>query len=109
MGSVCIGGNSPGWDVAIQVQTDRMQLKTGPHGGSLDITRGGKKFYPRVETDDRPAGATPHRNFVDALQGKAELQASARNGVLLSALMDAMYQSADEGKPVKVKPVPTEI
>jgi predicted dehydrogenase len=109
MGSVAIGGNSPGWDVAIQVQTDKMQLKTGPHGGSLDISRGGKKYYPRVEMDDRPAGATPHRNFIDALQDKAELQAPVRYGVLLSALMDAMYESADQRKPVQVKPVPRDL
>jgi hypothetical protein len=32
-----------------------------------------------------------------------------RYGVLLSALMDALYESADNQKIVKVKPVPTDI
>jgi predicted dehydrogenase len=109
MGSVCIGGNSPGWDVSIMVQTDKMVLKTAPHGGSLETTRGGKRFYPQVILDDRPAGGTPHLNFINAILGTEELQAPVRYGVLLSALMDALYESAGSGKIVKVKPVPADI
>jgi predicted dehydrogenase len=109
MGSVCIGGNSPGWDVNILVQSNRMVLKTAPHGGSLETTRDGKKFYPHVVIDERPAGGTPHLNFINAILGKEELQAPVRYGVLLSALMDALYESADTHKVVKVKPVPTEL
>ncbi len=106
MGSVSIGGNSPGWDVSITLQTDQMVIKTGPHGGFLEMTKGGKKFYPRVEQDDHPAAGTPHLNFVHAILGKEELIAPVRYGVLLSALMDALYESAEKQSPVKVKPVP---
>jgi predicted dehydrogenase len=109
MGSVCIGGNAPGWDASIMVQTDRMILKTAPHGGSLEATREGKKFYPQVILDDRPAGGTPHLNFINAIMGKEELQAGVRYGVLLSALMDALYESAATHNIVKVKPVPADI
>ncbi|HWB52820.1 MAG TPA: Gfo/Idh/MocA family oxidoreductase [Tepidisphaeraceae bacterium] len=108
-GSVAIGGNSPGWDVEIKVQTDRMQVKTGAHGGWLDVVRDGKKFYPNVDFDDRPSAYTPHQNFVDAINGRAELQAGVRYGVLLSALMDALYESADNQRIVRVKPVPADI
>ncbi len=109
LGSVAIGGNSVGWDVSIQLQTDRGVYKTGPHGGSLDCTRDGKKFYPPVTPDIRPAGNSPHLNFVDAILGRADLQAPVRYGVLLSALMDALYESADNAKIVKVKPVPAHL
>lgn len=106
MGTVCIGGNSPGWDVDLRVQTDVMQLRTGPHGGSLEGHRLGKRFYPPVAVDDSPGAFTPHRNFVDAILDRAELVAPVRYGVLLSALMDAMYESAERKAPVVVKPVP---
>ena len=43
------------------------------------------------------------------MPGREPLKASARYGVLLSALMDAMYESSDTGKIVKVKPVPEDI
>jgi predicted dehydrogenase len=110
LGSVAIGGNSPGWDVEIKVQTERMQVKTGPHGGFLDVLREGKKFYPTPPAfDERASAYTPHQNFVDALEGKAELQAPVRYGVLLSALMDALYESAEKQTVVKVKPVPGEL
>jgi len=109
MGSVCIGGNSPGWDVNILVQTDRMVLKTAPHGGTLECTREGKKFYPPVIHDDRPAGGSPHLNFINSILDREELQAPVRYGVLLSALMDALYESAQSGKIVRVKPVPADI
>lgn len=107
MGTVCIGGNSPGWDVDIRIQSDTMQLRTAPHGAYLEGARHGRKFYPPVALDDSPGAGTPHRNFVDAILGKAEIVAPVRYGVLLSALMDAMYESADKQAPVKVKPVPT--
>jgi predicted dehydrogenase len=109
MGTVCIGGNSPGWDVDLRVQTDIMQLRTGPHGGYLEGHRLGKRFYPPVAIDDAPGAFTPHKNFVDAVLGRAELVAPVRYGVLLSALMDAMYESAERRQPVSVKPVPAEL
>jgi predicted dehydrogenase len=109
MGSVAIGGNSPGWNVGIRIQTDKMQIKTGPHGGFLEITSASEFKYPHVPTSTTPAAFSPHLNFIHAIQGKEELVSPVRYGVLLSALMDAMYESAASAKPVKVKPVPTEI
>ena len=106
MGTVAIGGNCPGWDVDLRIQTDKMHLRTGPHGGFLEGARQGRKFYPPVRTDDAPGAFTPHRNFINAINGKEELVSPVRYGALLSALMDAMYESADRGAPVAVKPVP---
>lgn len=109
LATFAIGGNSPGWDVEIKIQTDKMQVKTGSHGGWLDVIRDGKKYYPNVDFDERPGAYTPHQNFVDAIRGHAELQAGVRYGVLLSALMDALYESADGQKIVKVQAVPKDI
>jgi predicted dehydrogenase len=110
MGSIGIGGSGVAWDNPIHIQTDKLLVKTGSHGGMLEMTGpGGRKVYPHVEESDHPAAGTPHLNFVNALLGKEPLQASVRNGVLLSALMDAMYESADKHAVVKVKPVPADL
>ncbi len=106
MGSVAIGGNSPGWNVDIRLQTDRLQVRTGPHGGYLECHRHGKPFYPEVPFDESPSAFTPHLNFIRTLLGTEQPQAVVRHGVLLSVLMDAMYESARTQKPMKVEPVP---
>jgi len=41
-------------------------------------------------------------NFIDSILGHAQPAAGARNGVLQSELMDAIYQSADSGQVVKI-------
>jgi predicted dehydrogenase len=108
-GSVAIGGNSPGWHVRIQTQTDKLQFATGPHGGFLEIAGSPAHRYPHVPTNDHPAAFTPHLNFVNTVLGREQLQTGPRSGALLSALMDAMYESAKTGAKVQVKPVPREI
>lgn len=110
MGSICIGGNCPVFRTEIQIQTDKMLIITDQYGGKLEMKgRDNRTFYPAIEPDDQPAAGTPHLNFVNAVLGKEPLRAPVRYGVLLSALMDAMYESGDTGKPVKVKPVPAEL
>ncbi len=107
MGSICIGGNCPVFRTEIQIQTDRMLIVTDQYGGKLEMkTVDNRTIYPDVPFDDTTAAGTPHRNFVNALLGREPLRAPVRYGVLLSALMDAMYESADTGRPVQVKPVP---
>jgi predicted dehydrogenase len=109
MGSVAIGGNSPGWNVSLNLQTDRMQVRTGPHGGFIEVTGSPAHRYPQVPTAAHPAEFTAQMNFVRCIRGEASPIAPVRSGVLLSALMDALYESAAAGRPVKVKPVPAEL
>jgi predicted dehydrogenase len=110
MASIAIGGNCPAFRTEIQIQTDSMLIIVDQYGGKLELKgSGGRTIYPAIEEDDRPAAGTPHLNFVNAINGTEKLRAPVRYGVLLSALMDAMYQAADTGQYVKVKPVPADI
>jgi predicted dehydrogenase len=110
MAAIAIGGNCPTFHTSINIQTDKYQIQTDQYGGKLEITAAnGKRVYPHVEQAlDIAAAGTPHLNFVNAMKGTEPLRAPVRYGVLLSALMDALYESADTGKVVKVKPVPRE-
>jgi predicted dehydrogenase len=106
LASIAIGGNCPPFRTEIQIQTDRMLIVTDQYGGKLDLMAHRNKPIPAdVPAPANPAAGTPHANFVAAIRGKEPLRVPVRYGVLLSALMDAMYQSADTGKVVKVKPV----
>lgn len=107
--SLAIGGNCPMWHTDIIFQTDKVMFTTASHGGKLDMKVNGKPTYPHVKTKEHPAAHSPHLNFVNALLGKEELVVPVRYGVLLSLLMDAMYESAHTGKIVKVKPLPTDL
>jgi len=111
MASITIGGNCPPFRTDIAIQTDKCLIITDQYGGKLEITgANNKKVYPHVEQAlEAPAAGTPHANFVNALKGTEPLRAPVRYGVLLSALMDALYESASSGKVVKVKPVPKDI
>jgi hypothetical protein len=85
-----------------------MLVITDQYGGKLQVTgKDGKGINPL----DEKAGTelTPIGNFAGAiLEGKG-LRCPVRFGVLLSTLMDAMYESGGSGRVVKVKPVPAEI
>src|SRR4051812_47381497 len=111
LGSIAIGGNCPApFSFGLQIQTDRVLIKTDQYGSVLEMNAAdGKKIYPRIESDDRPAAGTPHLNFVESVLGREKLRAPVRYGVLLSAMMDALYESADKQAPVKVKPVPVDL
>ena len=43
------------------------------------------------------------KNFVDAVEGKAECKATAEDGVMLMKIIDAVYESARTGKSVDIK------
>jgi predicted dehydrogenase len=108
LANIGIGGNCPPFRTEIAIQTDKFLISTDMYGGKLEMKYGnGRTFYPHVTQQlDIPGAGTPHLNFINAIEGKEPLRAPVRYGVLLSALMDAMYESADTGKVVRVKPVP---
>lgn len=104
LGSVTISGNTPGWQEGIWLSGDKGRLVTGIQAGRLEHydAKGELVKYPQVtQTHYTPIG-----NFVQCLAGKAEPRCPVRYGVLHSWLMDALYQSAREGKPVKLTAPP---
>jgi hypothetical protein len=87
-----------------------MLVLTDQYASKLElIAAEGRRIYPQIPDDDHPAAGTPHLNFINSLLGREALRAPVRYGVLLSALMDALYESADKKRPVQVKPVPAEL
>jgi len=104
LGAVTISGNTPGWQEGIWIAGDKGRVHTGIHGGRLEHYdhRGQLIKYPKVVHPH----FTPIGNFVDCLLGRAEPRCPVRYGVLHSWLMDALYVSAREGRPVKVSRPP---
>lgn len=90
-----------GTDMVLFFERGRAQLD--PCGWSntpIKIWKDGKAVrYPKIEGDP----VTPTENFLDAIQGKDHVRATAQNGILHSQLMDAIYESARTGQAAKVK------
>lgn len=104
LGSVTISGDTPGWQDGIWISGDKGRLVTGIHAKRLEHydAAGEAVKYPLVTQTNY----TPMANFVACLQGKAQPRCPERYGLLHSWLMDALYQSAREGRPVKVSKPP---
>ena len=107
IGSVTFAGNTPAFESEIKLFTDQVTVHTNAYGTNLEVF--GKDRSPFGTHADNAGSHTPHANFVAALEGREPLRSPARYGVLLSSLMDAMYESGSSGKIVKVTPVPAEI
>jgi predicted dehydrogenase len=107
MASLAIGGDSVGWDARIMLQTDRWCLHTDPHGRFIE-TRQKREDAPAIELlrDDTPAAFTPHRNFINAILDREDLQLTPRHGVILSTVMDALYESSNRQTIIKPPLVP---
>ncbi len=103
--SVTFAGDTPAFDSRLTLFTDRYTITTDAYGHRLEMVSGtGEPFHANVPFAE--GRGTPHANFVDALLGREPLAVPARYGVLLSALMDAIYASAKAGTAVQVEPVP---
>ncbi len=75
-----------GWDGQwIKVFKDRDEVKNPP--------------LPKVSGQ-----GSPNDNFIDAVRGLAEPLTNPQNGIIHSELMDAIYESAQTGRPAQPKP-----
>lgn len=108
LGAFAVGGNSVGWDTRVMLQTDTLDIHADAHGTMLKILGNDEYANPQLPTDPSPVAFTPHRNFINALLGREELQMTARHGVVLSVLMDALYDAAKRRTLVKVPTVPSD-
>jgi predicted dehydrogenase len=109
LGNISIGGNCPTFHTEIQIQTDRFLILTDQYGKKLEILDPDGKQVDRPVKHDGHGPTTPHRNFVNAIQGREPVRAGVRYGVLLTALMDALYESADHRRVVQIEPVPADL
>ena len=104
MASVTSGGNCDSWKSHLVFQGTNAKMEISPHGGDFSV-QGGK--FPKVITKV-PRGwkiptVSPSRNFLDVILGKEPaVRCGGDVGTLLADLMDAIYESIDSGKPVKV-------
>ena len=107
MGSVTFAGNTPLFGNELKIFTDRYVIHTDAYGRTLRIVgKDDAVLDPQIPPGE---AGTPHANFIAAMEGKEPLRAPVRYGVLLSALMDAMYESGQSGSVVKVKAVPGDL
>lgn len=108
LGSVGMCGDGTVFQNDVVLQGQRVLVRTRPHGGELEVWSNGKRLYPHVP--NLPDGQeTPAANFVNALLGREPMACGARNGVLLSVLMDAAYEAAASHQLVKVQAVPRDV
>lgn len=73
------------------------ELHTEYAGNLADITIKGKHEFVFDREFNREI-----KNFVDAVEGKAECMATAEDGVVLMKVIDAVYKSAETGKSVDI-------
>ena len=103
--AVTFAGDTPTLDSRLTLFTDRYTITTDCYGRRLEMAgRDGQPFHPPVPFAE--GRGTPHANFLDALLGREAVVCGVRHGVLLSALMDAIYRSASSGTAVAVEAVP---
>ena len=98
---IVIGGNCPTSASKMMLAFDKGHVEIdGWNGGWINVrTNEGEMKYPHI---DFPA-QTPDMNFIDAVLGRAEPLTSPINGVIQSELMDAIYESARTGQPVRAE------
>jgi len=108
--SMAIGGNCPAFSTDLNISTPKFRVLTNQYGGKLEVTGADRKpFTPKLRKARSPVAGSPQGNFIDAILGRAKLKSTVRHGVMLSVLMDALYESARTRRIVRVKPVPEKL
>jgi predicted dehydrogenase len=101
MASVACSGNSTiRGDATLTLYCEKGTIKTGIWGEKLEHwdINGDKVKYPYVPFET----VLPAQNFAHAILGHDELRCPGSYGIILSELMDAIYESADTGWPVDI-------
>lgn len=100
MATVAIGGNCP---------TNGSHASFLFDGGRVDVDgwtgQWVRAFTAEGEQTGLPEGdedASANANFIDAILGRAEPLCTVDNGLIQCKLMDALYASAESGKPVRL-------
>jgi len=104
MATINSGGNCNTWFSHLVFQGEDALMEISPHGGSFRVT--GKSFSRDIKAVPRGwpmKSVSPARNFADSILGRAEPRCGGRLGILVSELMDLIYQSVRTGRTVRAK------
>lgn len=103
LGALTCGGNSNAWLSQVHVQCADAMMTISAHGGDFHVTgRPLKKDITDVPRGWKLPTVSPARNFADCILGKAKPRCDGRLGIILSDLMDGLYQSIETGQPAKI-------
>jgi predicted dehydrogenase len=97
LGNITISGNcaADGRHMAFIFEKALVEID-GWGGDWIKVHANGKAEEPEIDIHE----VFPINNFVEAVQGKAQVAASTKNGINHSLLMDGIYASAQSGLPV---------
>jgi predicted dehydrogenase len=101
LGTALINGDSVvGWEEGVRISMTKGEVQTGIHGGRLQQwgADGRPVKYPPV-----PSVPSLQQWFIDCVLGRTENPAPPIWGLRQALLMEALYESARTGRPVKVE------
>jgi predicted dehydrogenase len=104
MAGIVISGNCPspgGTHMAFIFDGGRIEID-GWGGGWIRVFKGSERIEEPPITKEMSAGS-PDDNFIGAILGRAEPRTNPVNGIIQSELMDAIYESAETGRPARPK------
>jgi predicted dehydrogenase len=99
-GNISVVGNAPSWyeDITIWCSNGAFYMRNG----KLEVSDAvGKRSVPTAA--DLPAGDNPDNNFINAINGKAEIGSTALWGLRVIELTEAAWESAASGEVACVK------
>lgn len=97
LGTLTVCGDAPGWREEITFIGDKGSLLLREGKITLFDAHGAELKVERVA-----GGSLPDRNFVETILGRDEVQSPFEWGLAVTRLTQAVYRSANEGRPVAV-------
>lgn len=103
LANIVVSGNCPSATGFMSYIFDDGRVELDGWGASwIKIWKGSESIkYPPITPE--MGSLSPGHNFIDAILGRAEPRTSARNGIIQSQLMDAIYESQKTGKSARPK------
>ncbi len=104
MGTITSGGNCRSWKSHVMLQGEDAFMEISAHGGDFRVHGNAlKKEIRAVPKGWKVPTISPARNYANCILGKDTPRCGGRVGILMSDLMDALYESAATGKPARVR------
>jgi len=98
LGTAAVSGDCINFDHGIFINGTKGSIKTGIYGGPLQYWDGNEL----AQSLDLPERTGIHQNFIDCIRGSDTTPSPGELGLQQAQLMDALYASAESGKPVRI-------